>query len=351
MGVSKLSAALRIALGVSLVVFVLAMGFVQRSPWIVPFLGIGFTAAYLFGQLRTWRHARNSGKLRLYWLQLPADLGVQLLLVSVLYLIGFGLSALTSGGVNVAPFAPGDAIWPLAIGAVGSILGVYIDRVEGKPSTYFPAWMTGKDEPDEAPRDDLHLLPEPVTLQSFFSAPADTVSATEHEAAAWADAYSALTEGLSEDDITRAEARLGRALPDQLIALYRHQNGGSVAGLCIPLPEHPDPTRYAHVIMPFGGYNDLVPAESLRTVWDTVTDYADPAAPDAANQFPPGAKGMIVLAQWYRETLFLDYNQPGAPRVGYTDFDRFDTDGNRDAVTWWKDFETFFAALRHYEPV
>lgn len=58
---------------------------------------------------------------------------------------------------------------------------------------------------------------------------------------------------------------------------------------------------------------------------------------------------MIVLAQWYRETLFLDYDQPGAPRAFYTDFDRYDVNGNRGAIIWWKDFETFFAALRHYE--
>ncbi len=350
MGVSKSSGAMRIALGVSLVLFALATGLLQRSPWILPFLGTGFTAAYLFGQLRTWRHARNTGKLRHYWLQLPADFGVQLLLVSMLYLIGFGLSALVSGGVTIAPFAPGDAIWPVAIGAVGAILGVYIDRIEGKPSTYFPAWMTGKDGADETPREALRLLPEPVTLQSFFTAPADTVSASEHEAAAWADAYSTLTEGLSEDDITRAEARLGRALPDLLIALYRQQNGGTVAPVCIPLEGHPEPTQYAHVILPFGGSDDLVPAESLRSVWDTMADYADPDSPEGALQPPDGAKAMIVLAQWYRETLFLDYNQPGAPRVGYTDFDRIDLHGNRDTVTWWKDFETFFAALRHYEP-
>lgn len=348
MGISKLSAALRIGMGAGLVLYALATGLYQRSPWILPFLGLGFTAAYLFGALRTWRHARNTGKLRLYWLQLPADFGVQLLLVSVLYLIGFGLSALVSGGVKVAAFAPGDAIWPLAIGAVGSILGLYIDRVEGKPSTYFPSWMTGK---DEASQDDIRLLPEPVTVQSFFSVPADTVSASEVEAAAWADAYSTLTEGLSEDDITRAEARLGRALPDLLIALYRQQNGGTVAPVCVPLPDHPEPSLYAHVILPFGGSDDLVPAESLRSVSDTMADYADPDTPEAALQPPEGAKAMIVLAQWYRETLFLDYNRPGAPRVGYTDFDRVDLHGNRDPITWWKDFETFFAALRHYERV
>ena len=284
-------------------------------------------------------------------MQLPADFGVQLVFVTALYLIGFGLGALTRGAVDVAAFAPGDAIWPVAAGAAASIMGLYIDRIEGKPATWFPAWMSGRhDDPGEGARQDIRLLPEPVTLQSFFTVPADTVSATEHEAAAWADAYLAITEGLSEDDITRAEARLGRALPDLLIALYRQQNGGAVAPVCIPLPEHPAPAQYAEVLLPFAGNNDLVPAEDLRTVWDTMTDYADPDAPDAASQFPVGAKAMIVLAQWYRETLFLDYNQAGAPRVGFTDFDRFDTDGNRDTVTWWKDFETFFASLRHYEP-
>ena len=162
MGVSKLSGAMRIGLGVSLAGFALAAGFLQRSPWILPFLGAGFTAAYLFGQLRLWRVARNSGKLKRYWLQLPADLAVQLILVSVLYLVGFGLHALTSGEADAAPFAPGDAIWPLAIGAVASILGVYVDRIEGKPSTYFPAWINGKDEPPgESTGDDIRLLPEP----------------------------------------------------------------------------------------------------------------------------------------------------------------------------------------------
>lgn len=272
--------------------FVLAAGFLQRSPWILPFLGAGLTAACLFGQLHLWRVARNSGKLKRYWLQLPSDFAVQLILVSVLYLAGFGLRALVSGEAAAAPFAPGDAIWPLAIGAVASILSVYADRIKGRPSTGFPAWISCKDlPPGQSAWGDVRLLPEPVTLQSFFTAPADTVSATEHEAAAWADACSALTEGLSEDDITRAEARLGRALPDLLIALYRQQNGGSVAGLCIPFPDHTAPTRYDQVTLPFGGSNDLVPAASLRTVSDTVTDYADPAIPRGCSSVPVRREG------------------------------------------------------------
>ncbi len=347
MGVSKLSAALRITLGISLVVFAIAAGLLQRSPWILPFMAIGFTCAYQFGQLRLWRVARNTGTLKRYWMQMPADFLVQLILVSVLYLIGFGLSALFSGGVSVAAFMPGDAIWPIAAGAATSIFSLYIDRIEGHPSSFFPAWMSSDQGSDEIAGDDLRLLPGPVTIDTFFAHRDPVPADADPQAASAADPSA----GLSDDDITRVEARLGRALPELLITLYKLQNGGSVAGLCIPLPGHEAPTRYGEVMMPFGGYNDLIRAETLRTVWDTVCDYADPDAPDEAGQFPDGAKAQLVLAQWYRETLFLDYNQPGAPRVGFTDFDRYDTEGNRDAVTWWKDFETFFAALRHYEPV
>ena len=45
MGVTKRSAALRIPLGLGLVGFALAAGLVQRSPWILPFLGAGVATA------------------------------------------------------------------------------------------------------------------------------------------------------------------------------------------------------------------------------------------------------------------------------------------------------------------
>lgn len=277
MGVSTLSAALRISLGIALVGFALGAGLWQRSPWILPFMAAGFTSAYLFGQLRLWRVARNSGKLKRYWLQLPGDFTVQLILVSVLYLVGFGLSALFSGGVSVAPFAPGDAIWPLGVGAAASILGLYIDRLEGRPSSFFPAWMTGKDDDaDDPDRAQIRILPGRVSVESFYAARAVTLAQDGGEA------QPVSLRGLSEDDITRAEARLGQALPDTLIDLYRRQNGGQVAPLCIPLPEHPEAKRYEHVLMPFGSYNDLVPAEHLRTVLETVRDYADPDVPGEA---------------------------------------------------------------------
>lgn len=334
MGASTLSAALRITLGLALVAFALGAGILQRSPAILPFMGAGFTAAYLFGQLRLWRVARERGALKQYWQQLPADFTLQLVLVAVLYLVGFGLSALFSGGVSLQRFGPGDAIWPLAVGAAASIMGLYVDRLEGKPSSFVPSWLTpGGDEADDLMVDQLRVLPGRVSVESFYMSHLPDPPA-----------------GLSEDEITCAEARIGRALPDTLIDLYHRQNGGQVASLCIPLPGIEEPRSYGDVLAPFSGLGELVPAGSLRTLKETVRDYADQGHPgdDIA---PQGAGAMIVLAQWRRETLFLDYNRPGAPRVGFADFAATGPDGEPNEITWWADFEVFFAALRHYEQV
>jgi hypothetical protein len=343
---TKLSTLLRLTLGISLVVFALATGLMQRSPWILPFLAAGFTCAYQFGQLRTWRHARESGKLGLYWLQLPADFAIQCLLVSALYFIGFGLNALFSGAVTVAGFSPGDAIWPIAAGAVGSILGLYIDRQEGKPSSYFPLWasemgITGEDYDDEGR---IRLLPEPVSIGTFF---ADVlVEAGARGSAAGTQAHT----GLSDDDITRLEARLGRALPDLLIDLYHRQDGGPVNGLCLIRSGVSEVLRIDDVLCPFGADSELNPSEDLETAWDALV------APDnfdwqlGTEMRGPEDRARIVLAQWNLELLFLDYTRPGPPRVGFAEFGQLDADGEPEPVLWWKDFDAFFAALRHYEP-
>lgn len=347
MRASSLTGPLRIALGLGLVAFALGAGFLQRSPWTLPFMAAGFTAAYLFGQLRLWRVARISGKLRRYWLQLPADFVVQLLLVTVLYLIGFGLSALFRGSAHVAAFAPGDAIWPLGVGAFAVVVGLYVDRLEGKPSSFVPAWLSPPEEdPDDADRPQIRILPGRVTADAFYAVNVAAPAGSEEGV----EVLPTAGRGLGEDDITRTEARLGRALPDLLIDLYRQQNGGQAAALCIPVHGVAEPKHYSEVLMPFGPYNDLLPAEDLRTVLETFQDPSDRDLPDD-DYIPDGAGAMIVLARWYRETLFLDYNQPGAPRVGYADFGRFDLEGRPDPITWWRDFETFVAALRFYDQV
>lgn len=347
MAVARLSAILRISLGVALVGFALGAGLLQRSPWILPFMGVGFTAAYLFGQLRLWRAARNTGKLKLYWMQLPADFGVQLVLVSVLYLVGFGLSALVSGGVSVDPFAPGDAIWPLAAGAAASILGLYADRIEGRPSTYFPAWMMGK--ADDA--DGIRILPAPVTVDSFFAAPARVSEPSYFNKAPEGPEDLSGLPGLTDDDITRLEARLGRALPDTLIALYQRRNGGPVNGVCTLREGVETASQHDDILQPFGISGGLLAADEIMTVWDAIDEAAAYSAAPGEVIRAPEDRARVVICGYGLEMLFLDYNLPGPPRVGLRDFDRYDLEGEPDPGVWWPDFETFFAALRHFEPV
>ena len=145
--------------------------------------------------------------------------------------------------------------------------------------------------------------------------------------------------------IAVAEAQLDRQLPEKLRAIYRVQNGGSVNSLCIPPHASKGLPSLENILTPFSGYNDLNPLERLTTVHESFLSFADPEDDYYASYFKGGVENMIVLAQWYVETLFLDYNQPGEPRVGFVDFDQDDWP---EKVRWWPSFETFFSELRHY---
>ena len=57
---------------------------------------------------------------------------------------------------------------------------------------------------------------------------------------------------------------------------------------------------------------------------------------------------MVVLTQYYRETLFLDYRVAGRVSVGFVDFD--DKDWPERIITW-ESFDEFFDSLRRYESV
>jgi hypothetical protein len=134
-------------------------------------------------------------------------------------------------------------------------------------------------------------------------------------------------------------------LPDGLRKLYLLQNGGSV--LDVFSGDAADPSE--EDTMPFSGYSDLNPIDTLRTVHDAVLDYA---YEDDLDRFPKGAKQLIILAQWYRETLFLDYRDGGEPSVGFVDFDKVRNHSQEDwmcyAITW-PDFDSFFATLYRWK--
>jgi hypothetical protein len=348
---NKVSLALRILMGVSLMVIVLWVGFSQRSLWTLPLLGLAFTAAYVTGKLRVWRVAMRDGKIGQAIAGLPVTFLVQTVLVGVTYLIGFGLGALVKGEAGLAPFDRLDAMLALLVGLGSALTGILIDQLEGKPDTLIPAWAGSQnlEEHDSGSFEertfDVDVLDGAVTLQSFFSGiPCSHGADTSTEGGTGLDGTpNQKSAGRTPVHFAEHEARLGQSLPAVVKSLYALQNGGDVNHLCIPDPGILGPCTYGDILKPFSGYNELVPLELIRTVHDSVTDYADPVSD--AEAFPEGCAHMLILAQWYRETLFLDYNQPGAPRVGFVDFDQEDW---QTVCRWWPSFEAFFSELRHY---
>lgn len=64
--------------------------------------------------------------------------------------------------------------------------------------------------------------------------------------------------------------------------------------------------------------------------------------------FPKDCTKTVVLAKWYRHTLFLGYNTGSEPSVGFVDFE---IDDWQNACVRWPDFAAFFSELRHFESV
>lgn len=365
-----LSATLRIVSGLALLAAAAFAGWHARPPLAIAALVTVFAASFVVGRRTTW--SATTGK-PAPWPSLPSllpTIAIQGILVGVLYLLGAGLAAVSGRLWMLQPPSPVDVLAPLGLGlvcAAMATLAARIDRMQRladngtdlgprRPAngevTAPRNVLTGTMMSDSTSTEDsslpaeIRLLPEPVTPETFYCGihfshghyGEDGFDGTATEASAGSD-----------EKIRAAEARLGVVLPEGLRRLYRVQNGGSLSQMCIPRPGVTMPRRYDDILTPFSGYNDLYPTETLTTAWDSFLAFADPEDRDTyGSLFTGGTERMVVLAQWYRESLVLDYNQPGEPRVAFMDFD---DEAWMEQAVWWQDFEHFFALLRHYDSV
>jgi hypothetical protein len=121
---------------------------------------------------------------------------------------------------------------------------------------------------------------------------------------------------VSEAQINQAEVRPGVSLPPVLRQLYLTQNGGMMQNVFsgdASAPREDD-------LSPFSGYEELLLLEGICSPKKAIGQYA---SEDQIEMFPCEADRIIILAQWYRETLFLDCrNDLKVPRVSYCDFGR-----------------------------
>jgi hypothetical protein len=341
MNMSWPSIALRIFTGLGIVGIVGWTGFSGFSPYVIPVMGMAFTIVFVVGKLASWRRALAGGQIGAAVRGLPITFLIQTILVALIYLVGLGLGALFAPGREIQAFATGDLLWPVIVVLGGSALGLIIFLLEKPTARVNSTDNELGDEPADVIVEAAIVTPETFYVGIHYTHGTYTDAANGEGSREYDGTPNENSAG-SEEKILAAEARLKVRLPDALRGLYLVQNGGSVANLCVAKPGVSNPQTFEDVMMPFGGYDDLYPTEMLRTVFDAICDYADPTE---SEEFPEQSEKLIILAQWYRETLFLDYRAGDVPSVGFADFDDA---GWRERQFFWASFDTFWGELRLY---
>lgn len=328
---------MRLGTGLILLLSVLLAGAWARSAWLILPLTLIYTLAFILGRWQAWRHSIATDTISRVLSQLLATGLTQAVLVALLYLIGRGVGAMF-GRAHAAPLEMFDLLYCATVALLGLGLGAFV--VWREPLARLPNRDT-----QPVSRDEIELLPELVTPQNFFHGIHYGHGSYTGPEKSFADRPNELSAG-SDAKISAAEVRLNVCLPDGLKALYRVQNGGSVSELCTLKSGVSQPRLFDDLILPFTGYDDLLPSESLRTLLEAVTEFSAGNADSDVDLLPAGSAQLVILAQYYRYTLFLDYRSSTEPRVGFVDFDDFSN--WQPHCVWWENFDAFFSALRRF---
>lgn len=85
-------------------------GYFYRSPWSILLVSVVFTAGYIAGKWPMWKSMNNEHGIIHSMVKLPPTYLTQLILVSVLYIIGYGLGALFGTASGTVPLSGQDFI-------------------------------------------------------------------------------------------------------------------------------------------------------------------------------------------------------------------------------------------------
>jgi len=342
---SKLETTLRLLTGLVIVLVVVLVGYMARSPWNIPLLGAVFTILFLLGKrcltLAQLFSIKNS----------LITFAVQIVLCGILYLIGRGIGSFVHAGGMVA-LSLIDGYIALALLVFGVITALYLQRlskIELVEPLSQPAEVQINAKASTQPRCEYVLSFDvgPITLDNFFESV--YYGHLERDANGQIIKSDSLPEAAktTSEMIAATEARLGVVFPPLLKQLYLKQNGGDVGNLWVPCVNNPsnelDEWRgvFSH------DYCYLAPLQLLTTLYDSYLDYMDAEEIEQSPDVQKHAKDYIILCQRYADTTFLDYSQSKQqPRVGIVDFEGIDKND-----VWFDSFDDFFAALKRGELV
>ena len=107
---NKTEVVLRVASGLALLIGAVLFGYFFRSPWSIVLMGIVFTAGFIAGKWPLWKAMNLEHGITHSIVKLPPTFLVQIILVSVLYIIGYGLGALFGEAGGTVPLSGQDFI-------------------------------------------------------------------------------------------------------------------------------------------------------------------------------------------------------------------------------------------------
>lgn len=342
---TRLALGLRLAASLLVVLTMVAVGWVQRSPWVVLLAAPVFTVLYALGKWNSWKLAWRSGGGSQIALSVLVTLPIQAVVAGVCYVLGVGVGRLVAGNRALAPLAASDVVTMAVLLAVGAAISFVVIRLESAAPAAAgfaptPEGLPTVDEATVEPEIELDVDPTPLTLDTFFVSPEHWRTNAAREALELRSGPVRKPPLAADDDmIAAAETRLGVRLPDTLRALYRKLNGGYVGWLYLPRVPNPgsfyDDWRGAFSI----DYSSLAPLEKLRTVAEHYSDFTDDP-----EDLPANADHLIVLQARYGDMTLLDYSAGPRPGVLIVDYDKAPGQDPVDLV--FDDFDHFFAALR-----
>ena len=352
---TALSGSLRVASGLAIVLTVGSVGFFHRSPWIVLPFALAFSILYIQGKYPAWNQLWLTEGFSGLAKSMPITFAIQCVVVSVFYLIGYGLGSLTGVATSAQAFSESDLLVPAVMLVAAFCVGLVIHEIErggaahslSVPLDTSATGALGASEREEA---ELEMSDEPAREDRFFrarhhSVPNASQIALDRVAGADGQKPKRWPIGASDELLNEAELRLGVRLPDRLKALYRRQNGGIVQTFWVPNKPNPQPLYDDWEDAFAYDYDELKPLSELTTLHALYMEDFDPEYDDEQDKqhWLPGAEKLVILAMRTGSGTALDYNMGDEPGVVIFDLER---EGEARIRLSFSSFDAFFDALR-----
>ncbi|MEL6921466.1 MAG: SMI1/KNR4 family protein, partial [Pseudomonadota bacterium] len=345
---------LRLAIGAVIVLFPMMLGWLFRSPWIIPLLGAVFVPLYLLGKAEAWKALTYTASRGVLIKAVPIIFAIQSVLVAVCYLIGVGIGALTHDR---------QMTWNLSSSDIGLIaafalvmvpmtgLVAYAERPVAVSQTKAKSKAGGVGTSEAVWDDDSDFgtIARDITPDTFFDG--WHFNRRDYTRSALTDIVDHKGEkprrepkSASEAMITATEKRLGFRLPDTLREIYKVQDGGSLPTYFVP--KYPDaPRTYDGWTTAFADdYNVLNPLKDLNSLYADYVEYDDPDDREATKHWIPGSQKLIIIAARTGYGTALDYRDGAEPGVLL-----FDHNAAEKEVMRFETFDAFLAACQELE--